>query len=108
MPDTTSIEAEKISDTLRSRLEQVAAVNQGKVPLHGRLFAQWMHYVFPRDCPFPHVAGTVNPQTPVKYEEVLGQDTTTASDEEVEQFLMSETAQLSPSPDAGAAMWNLK
>ena len=29
-----------------------------EVPLHGRLFAQWMHYAFPRHCPFPHVSGT--------------------------------------------------
>ncbi|CAE7211809.1 unnamed protein product [Symbiodinium sp. CCMP2592] len=29
-----------------------------EVPLHGRLFAQWLHHAFPRDCPFPHVSGT--------------------------------------------------
>ena len=22
------------------------------VPLHGRLFSQWLHYVFPRECAF--------------------------------------------------------
>jgi hypothetical protein len=108
MPDTATIEADKVSDTLRSRLEEVAAVNHGKVPLHGRLFAQWLHYVFPRDCPFPHLAGTVNPLTPMKYEDALGEDSTNASDEEVAQFLQSDAARVSPSPDAGAAMWNLK
>jgi len=108
MPDTFSLEGEKVSETLRSRLEEVAALHNGKVPLHGRLFAQWLHYAFPRDCPFPHLAGTVNPQTPVKYEQILGADSTTASDEEVEQFLQSDAARVVPSPDAGAAMWNLK
>jgi hypothetical protein len=108
MPDTASIEAEKVSDTHRSRLEEVAAVNKGNVPLHGRLFAQWLHYVFPRDCPFPHLAGTVNPQTPMKYEEISGEDATNASEEEVAQFIQSDAARVSPSPDAGAAMWNLK
>jgi hypothetical protein len=108
MPDTATIEADKVSDTLRSRLEEVAAVNHGKVPLHGRLFAQWLHYVFPRDCPFPHLAGTVKPLTPMKYEDALGEDSTNASDEEVAQFLQSDAARVSPSPDAGAAMWNLK
>ena len=29
----------------------------GKVPIHGRLFAQWLHYVFPRDCAFPYKSG---------------------------------------------------
>jgi len=107
MPDTSSIEATNVSAALQSRLEEVAAVNGGKVPLHGRLFAQWLHYVFPRDCPFPHLAGTVNPQTVMKYEEVVGKFSTDASDEEVEQFLESDAARLGPSPDAGAGMWNL-
>merc|ERR1719321_1423895 len=98
----------KVSEALRSRLDEVAAINKGKVPLHGRLFAQWLHFAFPRDCPFPHEAGIVNPQTPMKYEEVLGEDATTASDEEVEQFMKSDAARVSPSPDAGKAMWNLK
>jgi len=108
MPDTSSIEATKVSAALRSRLEEVAAVHGGKVPLHGRLLAQWLHYVFPRDCPFPHLAGTFNPVTPVKYEEVLGAEATVASDEEVEQFLKSDAARHGPSPEAGAGMWNLK
>merc|ERR1719498_1103405 len=100
MPDTASIEGGKVSDALRSRLEEVAAVNNGKVPLHGRLLAQWLHFVFPRDCPFPHLAGTVNPQTPMKFEEAVGEDATTASDEEVEQFLKSDAARVQPSPEA--------
>jgi len=108
MPDTFSLEGEKVSETLRSRLEEVAALHGGKVPMHGRLFAQWLHYAFPRECPFPHLVGTVNPQTPVKYEQVLGVDSTDASDEEVEEFLQSEAARVAPSPDAGEAMWNLK
>jgi len=108
MPDTASVEAGRVSEALRSRLEEVAAVHNGKVPLHGRLFAQWLHYAFPRDCPFPHLAGTVNPQIRSKFEEVLGEDASVASDEEMEQFLKSDTARVDATPDAGAAMWNLK
>merc|ERR1719181_97575 len=37
---------------LVTQLEQVESTNGGMVPLHGRLFAQWLHYVFPRECPF--------------------------------------------------------
>ncbi|CAE7866642.1 unnamed protein product [Symbiodinium microadriaticum] len=44
---------------LSERLSEVAAQHSGEVPLHGRLFAQWLHHAFPRDCPFPHVSGTV-------------------------------------------------
>merc|ERR1719191_1422455 len=108
MPDTSFIEAWNVSASLRSRLEEVAAVHNGKIPLHGRLMAQWLHYAFPRDCPFPHEAGTVNPQTPVNYKESMGLDTDERTAEEIEQFLQAEAAQLSPSPDAGIGMWNLK
>jgi hypothetical protein len=108
MPDVASIESGSVSGDLRSKLEEVAAIHNGQVPMHGRLLAQWLHYVFPQDCPFPHVAGTVNPQTPMKFEEVVGQDSTTVTEEEVEQFLKSDSANMNPSPDAGAAMWNLK
>lgn len=42
---------------LEEQLNRVAAAHAGQVPLHGRLFAQWLHYAFPRECPFPHMAG---------------------------------------------------
>merc|ERR1712012_1093798 len=40
-----------------TQLEQIAAVHGGEVPLRGRLFAQWLHFVFPRECAFPHKSG---------------------------------------------------
>lgn len=54
------------------RLNEVAEGHGGTVPLHGRLFAQWMHHAFPRECPFPHVSGTKNPQTPDEWIEERG------------------------------------
>merc|ERR1719336_229656 len=37
------------------RLSEMAEFHgDGKVPLHGRLFAQWMHHAYPQECPFPH------------------------------------------------------
>lgn len=53
--------------SLRSQLDQIAAGNEGLVPLHGRLFAQWLHYVFPRQCPFPHKSGTASGLTPAEF-----------------------------------------
>merc|ERR1719162_2009687 len=46
------------SQAMRVRLELVAERNSGKVPLYGRLFAQWLHFAFPRECPFPQIAGS--------------------------------------------------
>jgi hypothetical protein len=52
---------------LMVRLELVAERNGGKVPLYGRLFAQWLHFAFPHECPFPHSTGSTNPLTPGDY-----------------------------------------
>merc|ERR1719387_1486764 len=57
-----------LDKALRNQLWQIAESHGGKVPLHGRLFAQWLHYVFPRECPFPHKAGAAsNAVTPAQY-----------------------------------------
>eukprot|EP00747_Dinoflagellata_sp_TGD_P119564 gnl/TRDRNA2_/TRDRNA2_173035_c1_seq3.p1 gnl/TRDRNA2_/TRDRNA2_173035_c1~~gnl/TRDRNA2_/TRDRNA2_173035_c1_seq3.p1 ORF type:complete len:591 (+),score=108.33 gnl/TRDRNA2_/TRDRNA2_173035_c1_seq3:77-1774(+) len=57
---TGSLEEEyvKISPFLAKQLDVIAEASQGKIPLHGRLFAQWLHYAFPHECPFPHKSGT--------------------------------------------------
>merc|ERR1719401_3192793 len=61
---------------LVSQLEQIGQKHGGMVPLHGRLFAQWLHYVFPHECPFPHKAGMVSSVTPTEYgdQHVTSQD----------------------------------
>jgi hypothetical protein len=60
---STFSDASGIDGRLQARLEEMATKGHGKVSLHGRLFAQWLHYVFPHECPFPHIAGSVGPQT---------------------------------------------
>jgi len=62
-------EALKLTDYLRNQLQKIAETHGGKVPLHGRLFAQWLHYVFPRECPFPHKSGTYQALSPTEYGE---------------------------------------
>jgi len=44
-----------VTAELEAKLHTVAAQHAGTVPLHGRLFAQWMHFAFPLECPYPHV-----------------------------------------------------
>merc|ERR1719210_1232467 len=75
----------QLPETLLSRLDQVAAHNGGEVPLHGRLFAQWMHHAYPLDCPFPHEAGTLNPQTHEEWIQAEGDAQMT--DEEITQHV---------------------
>lgn len=59
----------RLKGTMREQLEHIAAVHNGEVPLHGRLFAQWLHYAFPRECAFPHKAGMVSSTPPSEYGE---------------------------------------
>merc|ERR1719150_854158 len=41
--------------SMLSRLRKIGDLHRnGEVPLHSRLFAQWMHHAYPQECPFPH------------------------------------------------------
>jgi len=57
----------KLTSTMKSQLHDIAAGHGGQIPIHGRLFSQWLHYIFPKDCPFPHKAGTVSSMSPMQY-----------------------------------------
>jgi len=43
--------------TVRPVEELQKASEDGLVALHGRLFAQWLHHAYPRQCPMPSRAG---------------------------------------------------
>jgi len=57
----------RVAVALRNQLHSVASTHNGQVPLHGRLFAQWLHYVFPHECVFPHKSGAVVVVTPGQF-----------------------------------------
>merc|ERR1719437_4854 len=51
---SSTVDAPRIlPQALQQRLGSIAARHGGAVPLHGRLFAQWLHFAFPYECPFP-------------------------------------------------------
>lgn len=54
-----------LSPLLLRRLDQLAENNNGKVDIHSRLFAQWMHHAFPFECAYPSTV----PQKPLSYDE---------------------------------------
>merc|ERR1719410_3016309 len=68
------------------RLDEIAAVNGGRIPLHGRLFAQWMHHAYPRECRFPHEAGSTNPLTQQEFANKHGLEAE-VSDEEIARYI---------------------
>merc|ERR1719333_391389 len=62
---SSSVDAPRnLTASLLGRLDEVATRNGGTVPIHGRLFTQWMHHAFPNECPYPHVSGSTAPKKP--------------------------------------------
>jgi len=67
----TVLAPRNLSVGLQTRLEEIAHLHGGTVPLHGRLFAQWMHHAYPRECRFPHVMGAENRMSPHEWMEAM-------------------------------------
>lgn len=86
LSSSTVTSPREISQNLQTRLDEISVENGGLVPLHGRLFAQWMHHAYPRECPYPHLSGTVSPQTPDEWLNESGTDSV-ATEEEMLQFV---------------------
>merc|ERR1719197_2018877 len=82
LPSSSVTVPRTLSDTLVTRLGEIAASHGGKIQLHGRLFAQWMHHAYPRECAFPHLSGTTSQQKPETWSEGSGADSV-ASEEEL-------------------------
>jgi hypothetical protein len=50
-----NMSSQGIPQGLPEKLHAIAARHNGQIPLHGRLFAQWLHFAFPHDCPYPSI-----------------------------------------------------
>eukprot|EP00928_Gymnodinium_smaydae_P011475 TRINITY_DN14228_c0_g3_i1.p1 TRINITY_DN14228_c0_g3~~TRINITY_DN14228_c0_g3_i1.p1 ORF type:complete len:580 (-),score=128.93 TRINITY_DN14228_c0_g3_i1:64-1803(-) len=68
---TPARNATGLPETLTRRLHEIAGANAGAVPLHGRLFAQFLHHAFPRECPYPHRGGRHHFLLPDEYDEAV-------------------------------------
>merc|ERR1719150_196862 len=89
MPSDTVAAPRNISEPMRRRLDDIARRHGGSIPLHGRLFAQWMHHAFPNECSYPHMSGSLD--SPVDPMSVLLTEGETglrlkASQEEMQSF----------------------
>jgi len=87
MPSATVEADRKLSQSLVDRLDSIAAQHNGQVPLHGRLFAQWMHHVYPLECPFPH---EVSGLTQGEWMQETGSESHKASPEELKDIIASD------------------
>jgi hypothetical protein len=76
------------SRALVSKLEEIAEHHEGHVPLHGRLFAQWLHFAYPRECMYPHASDMVFPMTDAQWEAETGAKPS-LSEKEMRNFIVS-------------------
>merc|ERR1719161_2182159 len=81
MNSSTTPANRMIPTHLLKRLDDIAEANDGVVPLHGRMFAQWMRNVYPRECPFPHMSGTINAMQAADFEKETGLSTTMSTEQ---------------------------
>merc|ERR1719491_291592 len=67
LPSSSVPAGHTLRPILVDRLHEIAKHHGGRVPMHGRMFSQWMHHAYPRECPYPHLAGTIQPQRTREY-----------------------------------------
>lgn len=98
-----------VAPSLQRRLSDIAAHHSGLVPLHGRLFAQWLHHLYPHECPYPHMSGTTSPIRPEVFEEESGQ-AAEASEEEMIQHVEGAPWRAAPTHEEGMCshMWSME
>merc|ERR1719458_412662 len=82
---SSSVDAPRdLPAALVDKLRAIAKRHDGKVPLHARLFAQWMHFVFPSECPYPH---TVEDAAVLRPSHWSGQQRVSTAEEERERWI---------------------
>jgi len=92
--------------SLTHRLGEIADSHGGQIPLHGRLFGQWLHHAYPRECPFPHVSGTIRPMRTEDWEKATGGEVHATSEEMLQHIEAARPRRAGPSgEDAGGAPW---
>jgi len=98
---SSSIEAPRqLHESLESQLRAIAEQSNGRVHLHGRLFAQWLHHAFPNECPYPWIPANVE-VSQVKY---WGNDKHMASAEEMAEHIRGDfVATGESSSDSGSS-----
>jgi len=109
LPSQTVAVPRNLSGSLRRKLDLIAAQHGGHVPLHGKMFALWMHHAFPYECPLPRASGAEAPLTHDEWSERFNADSV-ATEEEMQRYVVlanSTTDAASPHElNEAAMMWS--
>lgn len=90
--NTQAARPDGFSPMMMFRLEEIARVDSGQdgtrsVSLHGRLFAEWLHHAFPRECPQPYYSGDdVQLILPSEFNKLKGRHAAHASKDEMKAY----------------------
>merc|ERR1719474_1700961 len=87
------------------QLRAIAEKRGGQVPLHGRLFAEWLHFAFPHECPFPHAVEDAAVHTRDFWMERQYVHNDTEQEEARARFAVPEEELHSGPTDHGARPW---
>jgi len=101
-------QSSEISAPLRAKLDEVARTHNDNVPMHGLLVAQWLHFAFPHECPYPHEAGTISPKTPEEWRIEQGDEADSVSEDEVKQIIEMDAAFHPVSAEDAMMSWTHK
>jgi hypothetical protein len=74
LPSSTEPANRTLTSLQLRRLESIAEQHDGRVPVHGRLFMQWMHSIYPRECAYPHLSGTTQSLSADQWFSATGQE----------------------------------
>jgi len=97
----------QLSKMLVDRLHDIASHHAGRVPLHGRLFAQWLHHAYPRECPYPHMSGTTSPLLAEQYVAQTGFEAE-ATHEEIREIIAKARRPAAASRETEELPWSLE
>jgi len=81
-----------LSANLVNHLTEIAEDHGGKVPLHGRLFAQWLHHAYPRECVYPQISGTHQPLSAEDWMLLSNSTSASISESELKELLAEDEA----------------
>lgn len=91
-----------LSPTLLQLLDEVAGHHGGMIPIHGRLFSQWMHQAHPRECSFPHAGAVDRFKKHVSWSHSM-----VTNKEKMKHFESAMQAALDNTTEADAPMWTM-
>merc|ERR1719436_1673740 len=105
LPSATRAAGRSLSDPLLAKIREVAEHHGGRVPLHGRLFSQWMHWAYPMECPYPHVSGSTRPVKAVQWLKQTGEKPNASKQQMLEHIESSPASEETTSEEGVCGMW---